>query len=286
MHPKNIHQNKYDIDKLCQAFPALRAFVFVNKYGTQTINFSSDKAVKALNTALLKFHYAIDYWQFPDNNLCPPIPGRADYLHHLNELLNLPKQARILDIGTGATVIYPLLGLRLFDWQFVASEINSDSYHNAIEIVAKNELTNQIEVRLQQNHKHILNGIVQKNEKFTASICNPPFFQSKKAALQANARKVRGLNKKKVQKTVVNQNFSGISDELWTVGGEKAFVTKYIDESLLYKNQFEWFTSLISNKDNLKALQYLLQKQKAKTKIIEMSQGNKTIHILAWRYTN
>ncbi len=285
MHPNNLHQNKYDIDKLCQAYPLLKEFVFVNKYGTQTINFSSDKAVKALNTALLKHHYGIDYWQFNDNNLCPPIPGRADYLHHLNDLLGKPKDAKILDIGTGATLIYPLLGNALFNWKFVGTEIENISYKNALQIIEKNQLSNSISVRKQSNLLHILKGIVQVDEKFTASICNPPFFKSAQEAGKANIRKIRGLNRhQKTSKLIQNHNFSGTSNELWTVGGEKAFLQNYIKESVLFQQQFSWFTSLVSNKDNLKPLQILLKKQNAKTKTIEMSHGNKTVHILAWHF--
>ena len=40
-----------------------------------------------LNRALLKADYGIDFWDIPPNYLCPPIPGRVDYIHHLADLL-------------------------------------------------------------------------------------------------------------------------------------------------------------------------------------------------------
>jgi len=43
--------------------------------------------VKVLNTALLFKYYNIQSWNFPDDNLCPPISGKVDYIHHLADLL-------------------------------------------------------------------------------------------------------------------------------------------------------------------------------------------------------
>jgi 23S rRNA (adenine1618-N6)-methyltransferase len=101
-HPNNKHQQGYNFSKLCKAYPSLSEFVFENQYNTQTIDFANPKAVKALNTALLFLHYELSYWDFPDDNLCPPIPGRVDYIHHLADLLelsNITKNIRVLDIG-------------------------------------------------------------------------------------------------------------------------------------------------------------------------------------------
>ena len=86
-HPKNKHQQGYDFSKLCKAYLPLTEFVFENNYQTITIDFADPKAVKALNTALLVTYYKITFWDFPDANLCPPIPSRVDYIHHLATLL-------------------------------------------------------------------------------------------------------------------------------------------------------------------------------------------------------
>ena len=109
VHPKNQFAKDYDFDNLTQQYPPLKDFVFVNKYGNKTIKFSDQQAVKALNSALLKAHYGLTYWDIPEDNLCPPVPGRLDYLLHIADLI--PKSdLRLLDIGTGANLIYPILG--------------------------------------------------------------------------------------------------------------------------------------------------------------------------------
>ncbi|MGB0424538.1 MAG: RlmF-related methyltransferase, partial [Flavobacteriales bacterium] len=107
MHSKNPFSKDYDFDQLTSIHAPLIEHVFTNDYGTKTIKFGNQDAVKALNSALLKTHYNID-WDIPNGYLCPPIPGRLDYLLHVNDLLN-KKKANVLDLGTGANLIYPIL---------------------------------------------------------------------------------------------------------------------------------------------------------------------------------
>ena len=286
MHPNNLHQDRYDLDKLCRLYPDLNNFVFVNKYGDKTINFSDNKAVIALNTALLKAQYHIEYWKIPKQHLCPAIPGRADYIHHINDLIQGVKKATILDIGTGSSIIYPLLGNAIYQWKFVGSEIDPNSIENAETIIKKNKLESQISLRKQKHPNNILNGIIEPGDYFDACMCNPPFYKSEKEALQANLRKQRGLKKGKApNKNIENRNFSGVSNELWYSGGEKAFVKKYIIESRKFQLQVGWFSSLISNKKNLPFLLNELKKAQVKeSRTLAMQQGNKSIHILAWKY--
>ena len=284
MHSDSKHLEKYNLDKLCLSYKILEQYVFINKHGSKTIDFANADAVKALNTALLKKHYNINYWEFPENNLCPPIPSRADYLYYLNDLLeatNYPtKSIRVLDIGTGATCIYPLLGNSLFNWEFVASDISEKSLQNAQVIITKNKLNNKVELRKQSRKKHILEDVIKANETFFASMCNPPFYKTKEDAQKANNRKQRNLGLAKN-----SRNFSGKSNELWYKGGEVAFIKNYIKESVAYKNQIYWFTSLVSKKENLETLYKALQKAKATTvKTIVMKQGNKITRFIAWQF--
>jgi 23S rRNA (adenine1618-N6)-methyltransferase len=87
LHTRNLHRNPYDFDQLISCVPELKHYVFVNAYQTRTINFSIPQAVKLLNKALLQYFYNVKDWDIPDANLCPPIPGRADYVHYIADLL-------------------------------------------------------------------------------------------------------------------------------------------------------------------------------------------------------
>jgi len=284
MHKNNKHKKGYNFKELIQAHSALEPFVFVNDYNSnETIDFANPEAVKALNVALLKSFYNIDYWKFPDAHLCPPIPGRVEYIHHLNDLLKpykLKDNIRVLDVGIGATCIYPLLGHSEYNWSFVGTDIDPKSLANAQMIIDKNGLSKVVELRLQTEKSLIFKGIIEPTDRFALSMCNPPFYRSEQEALEAAQRKMKGLGN-----ASPIRNFSGTANELWFEGGEKAFLHNYLYESSLYKTQCFWYTSLVSKKDLVKSMQKSLQKLGAtQVKVINMQLGNKISRVVAWTF--
>ena len=282
LHPKNKHQKKYDFSILCAANPSLKQFVFVNKYATETIDFANPKAVKELNRALLFTHYKLSYWEFPDHNLCPPIPGRVDYIHYIADLLKESNISKVnaIDIGTGASCIYPLLGNIEYNWKFFATDINEKSLECAQQILKKNELESEISLRHQKDKNHIFKGILNLEDKFELTLCNPPFYNSIAEAKQENIRKNTGLETNTVQR-----NFAGIENELCYKGGEKAFLHTYLYESSQFKKQCFWYTTLVSKKENVKTMYTSLEKLGATAiKTIPMHQGNKITRIVAWTF--
>jgi 23S rRNA (adenine1618-N6)-methyltransferase len=282
LHKKNKHQNGYNFEELCKIYPALTEFVFINKFNTETIDFANPKAVKAINTALL-FTYGIHHWEFPDENLCPPIPGRVDYIHYLYDLLTASKitnDIRVLDVGTGANCIYPLLGNSVYNWNFVGTDCDKKSLECASTIIKENKLSKFIQLQLQSDTTHIFEGILTKEDKFSAAMCNPPFYKSQEDAMQANARKLEGLGK-----VDVGRNFGGKQQELWYNGGEKAFAHTFLYESSHFKTNCFWFTSLVSKKENAESMIPSLKKLGAtEIKTIPMHQGNKVTRIVAWTF--
>jgi 23S rRNA (adenine1618-N6)-methyltransferase len=282
VHSQNPFKKDYDFKELTIHHPALKTYVFTNKHGNETINFADHKAVKALNTALLKAQYGISYWNIPENNLCPPIPGRLDYLLHIADLLQ-KEEIKLLDIGTGANLIYPILASCHFGWKCTASEVSLDSMKNAQEIIDKNTTLKNIELRHQRFKSCILEHIVQPTDFFDVVVCNPPFFKNRTSAEQSNLRKFQNL-----QLTEENtQNFGGLSNELWYKGGEEAFIKKMAEESFLFKEQVNWFTVLVSKKEHLKNIKRAINKTKpAQVKIIDMGQGNKQSRFIAWTFSN
>ncbi len=285
LHPRSFHNQSYNFQELILKVPELKSFIVKNREGMDTLQFAHPKAVYLLNKALLLHFYNLDFWDIPNQNLVPPIPGRADYIHYLADLLKVDDSQKptVLDIGTGASLVYPLIGSSVYNWNFVATDIEPKSIEVAQEIIDKNpHLTSKITLRVQSDNKKILLGIINKEDYFDAVMCNPPFFKSKKEAETQTLRKLKGLDKRTTPKLI--NNFSGESNELWCNGGELAFVLNYIKESFLFKTQVGWFTSLISNEDNLKPLQIELKKSAKEIKVIDMSQGNKKSRILAWRF--
>lgn len=294
LHPRNKHRKRYDFSKLIETTPELSTFVKPNKYKNLSIDFFDPLAVKTLNQALLRHHYGIGYWDIPPNYLCPPIPGRADYIHYIADLLAasngeripLGKSIHCLDVGTGANAIYPIIGHHEYGWSFVGSEIDRVAIQSIGNIIAANPvLKDDFTVREQKNEKHIFTGIIQKTDYFDCSICNPPFHASQAEAQAATSRKLRNLKKERAPKPV--QNFGGQSKELWYKGGEKRFIEQMILESKEHATAVFWFSTLVSKASSLPHFQNKLNELSATAiKIIPMSQGNKQSRLIAWTFLN
>ena len=299
LHPRNRHRARYDFDQLIHASSALAPYVKLNEYGEASIDFSNAQAVRALNQALLKQFYTVCAWDIPKQYLCPPIPGRADYLHYLADLLSegnagvIPhgQSVRVLDIGVGANMVYPLIGTREYGWQFVGADIDAKALNNARQIVEANALSDVIELRLQTSPASIFRGVIKQGEKFALTMCNPPFHGSLEDAHAGTQRKWRGLGKTPVKRLSSSKspvlNFGGQNAELYCEGGEQAFVTAMIKESKQYAAQCVWFTTLISKAANLPSVYRALKTVNAlEVKTIEMAQGQKKSRIVAWTFSN
>lgn len=292
MHPNNKHTERYDFKSLVESCPQLSTFVFVNQYGSETVDFANPEAVKMLNKALLIHFYKIENWDIPDGYLCPPIPGRANYLHYLADLLarsnrgKIPKGQAVkgLDIGVGANVIYPIIGQAEYGWSFVGSDIDTVAITAAQQNIDTNvHLKNNLELRLQNNAKYIFNGIFSPKERIDFTICNPPFHASAKEAQAGTQRKIKNLKGEKTAKPVLN--FGGQNHELWCEGGEKQFIQSMIRESQAFANNCFWFTTLVAKSDNLRDIYKTLKKvNPTDIQTIEMKQGNKITRFVAWTF--
>lgn len=292
LHPRNRHRARYDFPQLVASCPELAPFVQVNTYNDESIDFFDPEAVKMLNRALLKHHYGIGEWEIPEDYLCPPIPGRADYLHHAADLLTannggqVPRGAhiRVLDIGTGANCIYPMIGTREYGWSFVGTDIDPVALASAARIIERNPvLTGAIELREQTDPQGIFTSIIQPEERFDLSVCNPPFHASREDARAGTLRKLSNLKRKNIARPVLN--FGGQQRELWCEGGEVKFVGDMIEQSRQFATACCWFSTLIARQSHLKGVYEALQAAQATAvKTLPMGQGNKSSRIVAWTF--
>lgn len=292
LHPRSKHRERYNFKQLIESFPELAKFVKPNKYNDESIDFFNPEAVKTLNSALLKHYYKIDNWDVPNGYLCPPIPGRADYIHHVADLLSGSNHKKIptgdkvkcLDIGAGANCIYPIIGCKEYGWSFVGSEVDSIAIKSAKKIIEANpSLIKNIHLRFQNNPKETFYGIIKKDELFDLTICNPPFHSSAEEAQSGSLRKLKNLKQGKTSSPSLN--FGGKNSELWCPGGEIRFVQNMIRSSKGFMNSCFWFTTLISKESNLTRVYSLLKNMKASKVItLQMGQGNKQSRIVAWTF--
>lgn len=294
LHPRNRHRERYNFKQLIKSCPELAPFVKLNDYKDESIDFFNPQAVKMLNKALLKQFYDLEYWDIPQNYLCPPIPGRADYIHYIAELLGscdndkIPtgRNIKCLDIGIGSNCVYPIIGVKEYGWSFVGSDIDPVAIDSAKKIVDSNSVLNgKIELRLQNSPKGIFNGIIRKDDIFDVTICNPPFHSSAEEAQAGTLRKLSNLKQENVTRPVLN--FGGQNIELWCEGGEEKFIRDMISQSKQVETSCFWFSTIISKRDTLKTVYDFLTKVQAfDVKTIPMGQGNKSSRIVAWTFLN
>jgi len=292
LHPRNKHRERYDFKLLTVTCPELGKYVKLNPYGDESIDFANPKAVKWLNKALLKQYYGVDYWDIPTGYLCPPIPGRADYIHYAADLLGssnggkIPKgfKIRCMDIGVGASCVFPIIGNKEYGWSFIGSETDPVALESASKIVNYNAfLKRSIDLRLQENTKDIFHGIMERNEPVDITLCNPPFHSSLEEAQEGTLRKLSSLNHKKI--TTPTLNFGGQTTELWCEGGEERFVRDMIRQSKQFGSNCFWFTTQISRQSHLESVYEALKNAGAlEVKTIPMGQGTKVSRIVAWTF--
>lgn len=287
LHPRNQHRNGYDFSRLVEQSPGLEAYTFAGLAGQITIDFEDEQAVRALNQALLKTHYKINFWDIPANYLCPPVPGRVDYIHYLADLLatdnnnEIPRgrNVKVLDIGTGANLVYPLIGQSEYGWHFTGVDIDPTAIKVAQQISQFNKL--KINLKLQDKPENIFRGVIAPRDAFHLTMCNPPFHASAQEASKGTQRKWKNLGKGQSEK----RNFGGQRSELWCPGGEVRFITSMIEQSVEFADQCLWFSSLVSKKGSLKPLYNILEKaQVADVKTVDMAQGKKVSRFVAWSF--
>ena len=282
MHPDNPFNKNYNFNQLVHAYPKLESFIVPGKFARKSIDFSNPEAVEALNTALLAWQFEVN-WTLKPGHLCPAIPGRFDYLLYVHDLLQEPADRRVelLDVGCGATLIYPLLATAAFNWKATASDVDKEALSYAKGLVRMNKNMLGTRLRRQPFKRHIFEHIIEKDDYFDAVVCNPPFYKTKSEAERSNARKNKNLHGESAD----HRNFGGSANELWYKGGEEAFLKTMALESATFKDQVGWFTTLVSKKEHVKVLKRFINKgAPSEIRVVEMDHGNKQTRFVAWTF--
>ncbi len=288
MHPQNPYNERYNFKILAKHYSTLQEYIVLNPSGEETIDFSSSRAVYELNKAMLLADFKLADYYLPTGYLIPPIPGRLDYLLHVRDFLlekfNIAVDSKLrgLDIGTGANGVYCILGAQHFNWTMVGAESDAKATKIAIANMKHTKgLQDKVEIRHQENKSFLFKNIMQSNEQFDFTVCNPPFHSSREEALKGSLRKLKNLAGA-THKNDVSLNFEGQANELWCNGGEALFIKRLIKESILFKDQVKVFTSLVAKADNLLKIEKQLKKAKANYQIITLEQGNKKSRFVLW----
>ena len=283
---KNIFTNEFKPDflLLIKEFPELKKYILKQdkeKKEEVTFDWSNNDFSLLMTKSILNFYFNIKYYHIPKGYLIPPIPSRLNYLNLINSLLikenknTIQKDIIGIDIGTGANIIYPILGNSLFKWKFICSEINDEAYNNAKLILQKNNLEQNIILIKQKNKNNIFLGTLNQENKYSFSICNPPYYDYETEIK---------LDEKKRDNEF---NF----DEVYYKQGELGFFKRYFEESICYKKNVFLFTILIGKKSNAENIYDIVNNYNNKyNNIIKLSNmqkiqtGNNLRYIIYWSF--
>lgn len=283
VHPRNRYQGPHDFPALARYVPALAKHFTTTPDGRRSLDFTSPDAVRHLNRALLLRDYGLGHWDLPPGHLVPGVPGRLDYVHVLADLIGPDRPDVIgLDVGTGASLIYPILATHEYGWRMVGTDVYPPSLKIARALVKFNpRLTGKVLLRHQPSATDVFRSVILPHETFAFTMCNPPFFASPEEAGKAAAKKWQKLG----ADAGARLSFEGKGNELWAPGGEPDFLRRMIRQSADYAEQVEWFTTLVSKKGYLKIADRELDRVKPKERrVINVGQGGKRRRVLAWRW--
>jgi len=250
MHPNNRYTTPHDFTDLAKHVPALADFFVTTPDGRTSLDFTSPEAVRSLNKALLLRDYGLKHWDIPQGSLCPGVPGR----------------------------------LKEYGWRMVGTDVDATSLKVATAIARFNpELKDGVIVRKQPDQGAIFRNVILPGEYFDFTMCNPPFFDSAAAVAAAAQLKWQKLGVETDNSPTLN--FGGRANELWTEGGEPAFLRRMIRESREFSAQVGWFTTLVSKKGYLKIAGTEFGRYGiTETKVIGIGRGGKLRRVVCWRF--
>ncbi|KAI0687801.1 S-adenosyl-L-methionine dependent methyltransferase [Cerioporus squamosus] len=285
MHPRNPYRNPPDFLALSEAHPALKPYLITTPHGT-TIDFKNETAQRRLTEAILHRDFELKM-VLPPGRLCPPVPNRLNYILWLEDVIEAVALAELsgdpvrrvvrgLDIGTGASAIYPLLGCSTHsNWTFTATEIDTLSIEYARRNVLQNSLGESISVVQADCDGPILAPLAQSDGPYDFTMCNPPFYASREEVIQSAESKEFGPN----------AVCTGADVEMITHGGEATFVGKMVQESLHLRDRCRWFTSMLGKMSSLTHIVHLLREHAVSNyAITELVQGQTRRWVVAWSF--
>ncbi|XP_072548107.1 RNA N(6)-adenosine-methyltransferase mettl16 [Salminus brasiliensis] len=278
MHPRNRYKDKPpDFAYLASKYPDFQKHVQTNLVGGVMLNFKDPEAVRALTCTLLKEDFGLTI-EIPLERLIPTVPLRLNYIHWVEDLTGgQGSPRRGIDIGTGASCIYPLLGASMNGWYFLATEVDDICYNYATKNVEQNNMADLIKVVKVPQKTLLMDALKEESIVYDFCMCNPPFF--------ANQLEAKGVNSRNSRRPPPSSINTGGVTEIMAEGGELEFVKRIIHDSLQLKKRLRWYSCMLGKKCSLSPLKEELRKQGVpKVTHTEFYQGRTMRWALAWSF--
>lgn len=254
----------YNFRDLIDKDKELRKYAIYKNGGAVTIDFSTRDATLSLTCAILRHHFGLQL-HVPPGHLIPTIPNRVQYLQWVESLLPpsfMQGKQTLLDIGTGPSCIYPMLGVRLFpSWDFIATDVDAETLQWARRNVEKNTLKSISLVQTDPNGSIFPDQVVKAAPCIT--VCNPPFYDEHPDTVQP----------------------PGTPTQLVTMGGEFCFIRRMALESAKLPSVY-WFTTLVGRKRDIPKIVHLLRSNEVNStsvRTVQLMTGGRTVRwAVAW----
>ncbi|EGW14216.1 RNA N6-adenosine-methyltransferase METTL16 [Cricetulus griseus] len=283
MHARNRYKDKPpDFAYLASKYPDFKQHIQINLSGRVSLNFKDPEAVRALTCTLLREDFGLSI-DIPLERLIPTVPLRLNYIHWVEDLIGHQASdkstlRRGIDIGTGASCIYPLLGATLNGWYFLATEVDDMCFNYAKKNVEQNNLSDLIKVVKVPQKTLLMDALKEESEIiYDFCMCNPPFF--------ANQLEAQGVNSRNSRRPPPSSVNTGGITEIMAEGGELEFVKRIIHDSLQLKKRLRWYSCMLGKKCSLAPLKEELRIQGVpKVTFTEFCQGRTMRWALAWSF--
>ncbi|GAT19611.1 DUF890 domain protein [Aspergillus luchuensis] len=196
--------------------------------------------------------------EIPENRLCPPV---------------VPCDL----IGASSQQVYS--HTILYAHQLTYADIDNDNIRTSRDTVSANKLDSRIEI-IQTDPKDELIPLDTKLnvDRLDFTMCNPPFYASRDELIASAEAKERPPF----------TACTGAEVEMVTTGGEIAFITRMIEESLHLRERVIWYTTMLGKLGSVSVLiETLLEHKNNNYAVTEFVQGNKTRRwAIAWSWTD
>ncbi|KAF8972036.1 hypothetical protein BDZ97DRAFT_1650372 [Flammula alnicola] len=282
MHARNPYREPPDFISLADAYEALQQHLISDSRShRKTIDFKDAEGQRRLTEALMFRDFGVKL-HIPSNRLCPPVPNRMNYVLWIQDIVHAhrevlerrPRSIRGIDIGTGATAIYPFLACKLEqDWQFVATELDDESFESARANVSTNGMDSRIDVRKASAKGDIFFPLEENVQtSFEFSMCNPPFYGSAQEVAES-------AQAKELPPSAV---CTGTDIEMiYPDGGEAGFVGRMVDESERFQTRCKWYTSMLGKMFSVVSIVEITNYA-----ITEFVQGQTRRWAIGWSFTD
>ncbi|VDO27092.1 unnamed protein product [Haemonchus placei] len=298
MHPRNPYKDKPpDFNDLATRFADFRAHCTLGSNGRVFVNFQEDGAVRSLAKALLKKDFDLEI-ELPHGCLVPRVPQRLNYILFIEDLLKLnhiEDDIVGIDIGTGASCVYALLGARWAGWKFIATEANDEAANTANGNVVRNQLSHLVRVvHVNEHSQTLIKDLTRQfsDLQFSFCMCNPPFFESCETDKRFSVDTASGamlnecaVDSSEAERAPPRSATVARRGELEVEGGEVAFVGRLIDDSVLLQTQVSIYTTMLGKKSSVNALCRRLSRiDGVRYTVSTLSQGRTQRWVLAWTF--